>query len=98
MLKAKRLGTPLFPILVHAGVHALFFFIAVLALHGIELALLAAAIQLPTHFALDTIKGKMNIWFPVLQSNENRFHWWVLGADQMLHQFVIIGTAALVCR
>ena len=60
MLKAKRLGAPLFPILAHAGVHTVLFFIAILALHGIDMALLAAAIQLPTHFTLDTIKGKMN--------------------------------------
>jgi hypothetical protein len=98
MLNAKRFGKPLLPILVHAGVHAILFFIAILALHGFEMALLAAAIQLPTHFAIDVFKGKMNGWFPELQSIENKFHWWVFGADQMLHQWVIIGITSIVCQ
>lgn len=97
MQNAKRFGKPLFPILVHAGVHTILFFIAVLVLHGPDKALLAAAIQLPTHFAIDVLKGRMNVWFPQLQHFENKFYWWVLGADQWLHQSVIIGTAALVC-
>lgn len=75
MLNAKRFGKPLFPILVHAGVHALLFFIAVFALHGIEMGLLAAAVQLPTHFVIDVTKGRMNVWFPKLQNFENRFYW-----------------------
>lgn len=98
MLNAKRFGKPLLPILAHAGVHTLLFFTAIFALRGFDMALLAAAIQLPTHFAIDVFKGKMNVWFPELQSFENKFHWWVFGADQLLHQSVIIGTANLVCR
>lgn len=98
MLNAKQVGKPLLPIFAHAGVHAGLFFIAVFALHGIDKAILAAAIQLPTHFSIDVLKGKMNVWFPELKSFENKFHWWVFGADQMLHQSVIIGTAALVCN
>lgn len=98
MLKAKRFGKPVLPILAHAGVHTSLFFIAVFALHGFDKAVLAAAIQLPTHFTIDVLKGKMNVWFPELLSIENKFHWWVFGADQMLHQTVIIGTASLVCR
>jgi hypothetical protein len=90
MLNAKRLGKPFFPILAHAGVHALLFFLAVLALHGIEGALISAAIQLPTHFFIDVLKGRMNGWFPSIQSPSNKFHWWAFGADQFLHQLVII--------
>ncbi len=97
MLNAKRFGKPLLPILIHAGVHALLFFVAVFFLHGFDKALLAAAIQLPTHFAIDLLKGRMSVWFPELQSIENKFHWMVFGADQMLHQCVIILIAALVC-
>ena len=97
MLDAKRFGKPLLPILAHAGVHTSLFFIAVFALHGLEMAMLAAAIQLPTHFVIDVLKGRMNGWFPELQNFENKFHWMVFGADQFLHQSVIIGIAALVC-
>ncbi|MDO9186141.1 MAG: DUF3307 domain-containing protein [Bacteroidia bacterium] len=98
MLDAKRFGKPLLPILAHAGVHTSLFFIAIFALHDFDNAVIAAAIQLPTHFTIDVLKGKMNVWFPKLLSMENKFHWWVFGADQMLHQTVIIGTASLVCR
>jgi len=97
MLNAKRFGKPLFPILAHAGVHTLLFFMAVFVLHGLEKALLTAAIQAPTHFIIDTVKGRMNGWFPVLQNSEKRSFWTVFGADQFLHQCVIIGIAALVC-
>ena len=98
MLNAKRFGKPLLPILAHAGVHTLLFFIAIFALHGFDKAVLAAAIQLPTHFTIDLLKGRMNGWFPQLQNFENKLYWLVLGADQMLHQTVIIITAALVCQ
>lgn len=97
MLNAKRLGKPLIPILAHAGVHTLLFFLTVLALHGSEKALIAAAIQLPTHFLIDVWKGRMNGWFPEIQSPANKFHWWTFGADQLLHQLVIIVIAYFAC-
>ena len=97
MLNAKQSGKPLLPVFAHAGVHAVLFFIAVLVLHGIEKAILAAAIQLPMHFAIDVFKGRLNGWFPGLRSFDNKFHWYVFGADQFLHQCVIIVTSALVC-
>ncbi len=97
MLSAKRFGKPYFPILVHALVHSLLFFLAIWVLHDFEKALLAASIQLPTHFLIDVMKGKLNVWFPKLQEITNKYHWWVFGIDQMLHHLVIILTAYLVC-
>lgn len=97
MLNAKRLGKPLFPILAHAGVHTLLFFLAVLALHDVEKALIAAAIQLPTHFLIDVWKGRMNGWFPAIQSPANKFHWYMFGVDQFLHQLVIIVITYFAC-
>lgn len=96
MLKAKQFGRPFFPIFVHAGVHALLFFTAIFALCGLDAALLAAAIQLPTHFIIDVLKGRMNGWFPPIQSPANKFHWWVFGVDQFLHQCVIILTTYFI--
>ena len=40
--------------------------------------------------------GKLNVLFPVLKSPENKSHWWVFGADQLLHQIVIIITVCLI--
>ena len=91
MLNAKRLGTPLYPIFVHATVHASFMAI-VLSLFGITgyIFLTLFIFQLLTHFAIDTLKGRMNGWFPKLQSPANKWHWVVFGADQFLHSLVII--------
>lgn len=97
MLNAKRLGKPLTPILVHALVHTTLFFTCITFLHGLESGLLAAAIQLPTHFAIDVWKGRMNGWFEQLQNPANKYHWWIFGIDQWLHQAVIITTAYFIC-
>ncbi len=97
MLSAKRYGKPFLPILAHAMVHTVLFFIAILALHGLEDAILAACIQLPTHFVIDTMKGRMNGWFPRLEDIKNKFHWYVFGIDQMCHHLVIIFTTFMVC-
>ena len=92
MLNAKRIGTPLFPILAHASMHALLmglfllFFTDLTQFDIIELT----AFQLITHFLIDVWKGKMNSWFPTLQSPANKWHWVVFGFDQLLHSIVII--------
>jgi branched-subunit amino acid ABC-type transport system permease component len=102
MLDAKRLGTPLFPIFIHALIHA--------SLMGIVLEIYSYntipnynpfercfstvdvlfLFQLFTHFAIDVWKGKMNGWFPSLQSPANKWHWIVFGYDQLMHAIVII--------
>lgn len=97
MLSAKRLGKPILPILAHAGVHAILMGFAILVLHGGVLALQLAAFQLTTHFLIDLWKGRMNVWFPKLQSPANKFHWIVFGADQYLHQLVLIAMAYFAC-
>lgn len=97
MLSAKRLGKPILPILAHAGVHAALMGFAILVLHGGVLALQLTAFQLITHFLIDLWKGRMNGWFPKLQSPANKFHWIVFGADQYLHQLAIIAMAYFAC-
>lgn len=91
MLNAKRLGTPLLPIYFHALVHAVLMLIA-LFLVGVSTDKLSAlfSLQLLSHFAIDVWKGKMNAWFPALQSPANKWHWIVFGFDQLLHALVII--------
>ncbi|MEH0153749.1 DUF3307 domain-containing protein [Limibacter armeniacum] len=97
MLKAKQTGKPLFPIFIHATIHAALFFNVIFILHNIEKALLAAIIELSTHFLIDVLKGRMNVWCPTVKSPENTYHWWIFGTDQLLHQLVIIGIAYMVC-
>ena len=97
MLSAKRLGKPLFPILVHALVHSILMFTAVWIILDIYMAIVTFCIQLPTHFLIDVLKGRMNKWFPKLQDPSNKFFWYLFGFDQVMHALVIILTSYLAC-
>lgn len=91
MLSAKRLGKPLFPIFAHAGMHTILMFITLVYFHlDLKLILELSAFQLTTHFLIDLLKGRMNGWFPSLQSPANKWHWIVFGFDQYMHTIVII--------
>ncbi len=91
MLLAKRLGTPLYPIFIHALIHA-FLFQIVLFLFVKDITLVGnlSLFELGTHFSIDVLKGRLNGWFPKLSNPANKFHWYVFGLDQFLHQLVII--------
>jgi len=54
--------------------------------------------QLFTHFCIDVLKGKLNVWFPSLSNPANKGHWYVFGADQLAHQIVIILQTALILQ
>lgn len=90
MLQAKRTGTPLWPIVKHAFVHAVLMAIAIFFLDGLLAAAIVYIIELSTHLAIDTLKGRLNVWFPPLANASNTFHWYVFGADQLAHILVII--------
>jgi hypothetical protein len=96
MLNAKRYGKPLYPIFIHALVHALLFFVVIWFLYDKEKAIFAGAFQLITHFIIDLVKGKVNFWFRKLEDPTNKFHWWLFGFDQLLHHLVIIVTVFYV--
>ena len=96
MLNAKRLGKPFFPIFVHATIHSIlmgFFLQFYVKSNNVfnEKLFILIAFQLVTHFLIDVWKGRMNGWFPALQSPANKWHWIVFGFDQLLHALVIIG-------
>lgn len=96
MLAAKRLGKPILPIAAHAGVHAVFFLAVGLFFATPLVALKVALLQLVSHTLIDIWKGRMNGWFPALQSPANIYHWYIFGFDQLLHQIVIIWSAYLL--
>lgn len=89
MLHAKKHGRPLYPIFMHALVHAILFFVAVLFLYDLDKAVFAGLFQLVTHFFIDLLKGKLSFWFRKLEDPQNKFHWWIFGADQFMHHLVI---------
>lgn len=96
MLKAKKIGTPLFPIFVHALVHGTFMFTVLIFFTDIKTTLLLAAFQIITHFIFDTLKGRFSYWYPILQDNMKYPYWIVMGFDQLLHQIVIVLMAGYV--
>lgn len=96
MLNAKRYGKPLYPIFIHALVHALLFFTAVWILYDLDKAIFAGGFQLITHFMIDLIKGRLSFWFRRLEDPSNKYHWWVFGADQFMHHLVIVLTVYFI--
>lgn len=92
MLNAKKYGKPLYPIFVHALVHALLFFVVVWFFYDKDKAIFAGVFQLCTHFMIDLVKGKINFFFRRLEDPTNKYHWWLFGADQLMHHLVIILT------
>jgi hypothetical protein len=92
MLNAKKYGKPLYPIFIHALVHALLFFAVILVAYDLNKALFAGGFQLVTHFLIDLTKGKLSFWFRTLEDPTNKFHWWLFGGDQLMHHLVIIVT------
>ena len=97
MLAAKKYGTPLKPIADHAILHACisgiiitlyFYFIG----HkiSVDVWMVVFVLQAVSHFAIDVLKGKCNVWFPQVANPANKSHWYIFGFDQLLHQIVII--------
>lgn len=92
MIRAKADGRNIWPILLHAGVHALLVGVCLLAF-GVSwrLMLLLMLAELVTHFLIDTGKGRITARFPKLADMQQKPYWMLYGFDQLLHQLVIIG-------
>ena len=70
---------------------------AALAVMGIswKMCLWLAALQLVTHFVIDTTKGVLTGHFPLLADNTQKPFWILYGFDQLLHLLVILLVASL---
>ncbi len=81
MLEKVRDKAWFFPLLSHAAVHA-FFTLVIVCIVDVNLWWLAL-VDLVIHFTMDRIKAskKMLNRFPP----DNKFFWWALGFDQMVH-------------
>ena len=101
MLNAKRLGRPLYPIFAHAFVHYILMGLFLRICYGgwgcgSDIIAKVLMLQLVSHFLIDTLKGRMNGWFPSLQNPANKSHWVIFGFDQLLHALVIIAMSYLI--
>lgn len=91
MLSAKADGQRLFPILEHAGVHAILMLLVLFAF-GVpwQTTLLCFLIELSTHFAIDVSKGKITKHYPNLADMHCKPHWQLYGLDQLLHTLFVL--------
>jgi len=96
ILKAKSIGYPLLPIFYHAHVHGFLAWILIWAVKDFTSGAIACYIIVPTHCGIDVLKGRLNVWYPKLANPENPCHWYVFGADQLLHIVVLILLAWLI--
>jgi hypothetical protein len=92
MIRAKADGRNPWPILLHASVHALLIGLCLL-IWGIEwkLVLMLMLVELISHFLIDTGKGRLISYFPILADQQKKPYWMLYGFDQLLHLLVIVG-------
>ena len=91
MIKAKADGRNPWPILLHATVHALLIGLCLL-LWGIvwNLLLLLMSVELISHFLIDTGKGRLTSYYPLLADQQKKPYWMLYGFDQLLHLLIIV--------
>lgn len=90
MLTAKKFGYPLFPIFVHASIHAILMGFIILIYLPLYETVIISLIQLSTHWLIDIGKGRLNKANPSIMDPTNKLHWCVFGMDQFFHTIVII--------
>lgn len=91
MIRAKADGRNIWPILLHASVHALLIGLCLL-LWGIswKILLLMMLAELVTHFLIDTGKGRLTARYPTLADQQRKPYWMLYGFDQFLHLLAIV--------
>lgn len=97
MLKAKATGEIGWRIMAHALVHG-FLMAIVLCIYCGELRMSLILFQIITHFWIDVLKGRMNVWFPNTKDTAKYPHWILFGFDQFLHAIAIIIIAFLATQ
>ena len=98
MQEAKRKGTPIGPIALHALIHAALVGVAVAAIARPDpmLILGAVSIEFWTHLGIDWFRGRMTARHPALADPGQPVFWPVLGLDQLAHGLVLLGIGSLV--
>ena len=91
MIRAKSDGRKLWPIVLHASIHAVLMGLCLL-IYGVEwqMLLFLMMIELVSHFVIDVSKTRVSIRFPFLSDNRHKPYWMLYGLDQLLHQMVVI--------
>ena len=91
MIAAKADGRKVWPILLHAGVHAgLVGVVLLFAQVGWELLPVLVLVELVSHFLIDTAKGRLSARFQLLTDAKRKPYWMLYGFDQLLHLAVLV--------
>jgi len=91
MIRAKADGKKLWPIVLHAAIHAVLMGLCLLVYGtGWRLLLLLMMTELGSHFVIDVSKAHISIQFPYWSDNRHKPYWMLYGFDQLLHQMVVI--------
>ncbi|MBQ9215138.1 MAG: DUF3307 domain-containing protein [Prevotella sp.] len=91
MIRAKADGKNVWPILLHASIHAVLMGLCLLV-WGAQWTTLVwlMGVELVTHFAIDLTKARLSFHFPQLADAKQKSYWMLYGLDQLLHQLVVV--------
>ena len=92
MIRAKADGRNVWPIMLHAGIHALLIG-AWWLFWGVvwNSLLLFMLVEFVSHFLIDTIKGRLTARFSTLSDQQRKPYWMLFGLDQLLHLLIVVG-------
>ena len=91
LIRSKADGRNVWPILLHAAVHAVLMGVCLLVF-GVttEQLFLLMSLELVTHFIIDVGKAALSVKIPLLADIKRKPYWVLFGLDQLLHQLVVI--------
>lgn len=96
IIRAKADGRALWPIALHATIHAVLIGLCLLVYGTVlQLLLVLMITELISHFIIDISKTQISIRFPYWSGNRHKPYWLLYGFDQLLHQMVVIVIWAL---
>ncbi len=90
LIRSKADGRNVWPILLHAAVHAVLMGVCLLVFGvNTEQLFLLMSLELVTHFIIDVGKAALSVKIPLLADIKRKPYWVLFGLDQLLHQLVV---------
>ncbi len=91
LIRSKADGRNVWPILLHAVLHAVLMGACLLVFGvNVELSLWLMLLEVVTHFVIDFGKAAVSVKVPLLADVKQKAYWVLFGLDQLLHQLVVV--------
>ena len=91
LIRSKADGRNVWPILLHAAVHAVLMGVCLLVFGvSMELTLWLMLLEVVTHFFIDFGKAVVSVKMPLLAEFKQKPYWVLFGLDQLLHQLIVV--------